>query len=69
MLRAESRSVRSVDTITFQDDERGTVLVYDAQLDAKGIGRLADSLLAIVFHRIGERAAAGLRMHLSAVQA
>ena len=69
VLRAENRSVRSVDTITFQDDEHGSVVVYDAQLDAKGVGRLADPLLAIVFHRIGDRAAAGLRTHLSAVQA
>ena len=45
VLRAENRSVRSVDTITFEDDERGTVMVYDAQLDAKGIGRLADPVL------------------------
>jgi Polyketide cyclase / dehydrase and lipid transport len=69
VLRAENRSVRSVDTITFQDDDRGSVVVYDAQLHAKGIGRLADPLLAIVFRRIGDRAAAGLRTHLSAVQA
>ena len=69
VLRAENRSVRSVDTITFQEDGRGTVMVYDAQLDAKGIGRLADPLLSIVFHRIGDRAAAGLSARLSAVQA
>jgi carbon monoxide dehydrogenase subunit G len=69
VLRAENRSVRSVDTITFEDDERGTVMVYDAQLDAKGIGRLADPLLSMVFRRIGDRAAAGLSTRLSAVQA
>ena len=69
VLRAENRSVRSVDTITFEEDERGTVLTYDAQLDAKGIGRLADPLLSIVFHRIGDRAAAGLGARLLAVQA
>ena len=69
VLRAENRSVRSVDTITFEDDDRDSVVVYDARLDAKGIGRLADPLLAIAFRRIGDRAAAGLRSHLSAVQA
>ena len=69
VLRAENRSVRSVDTITFEDDDRGTVVVYDAELDAKGIGRLADPLLSMVFRRIGDRAAAGLRTRLSAVQA
>ena len=69
VLRAENRSVRSVDTITFRDDELGTVVVYDAQLDAKGLGRLTDPVLAIVFRRIGDRAAAGLSMCLPAVQA
>jgi len=68
-LRAENRSVRSVDTITFSDDTQGAVVVYDARLDAKGIGRLADPLLALVFRRIGDRAAAGLRAHLATVSA
>jgi hypothetical protein len=68
VLRADNRSVRSVDTITFEDDEHGSVVVYDAHLDAKGFGRLADPLLAIVFRRIGDRAAAGLSAGLSAVQ-
>ena len=69
VLQAENRSVRSVDTITFEDDDRGCVVVYDAQLVAKGIGRLADPVLTLVFRRIGDRAAAGLRTQLSAVQA
>jgi hypothetical protein len=69
VLQAENRSVRSVDTITFEDDELGCVVVYDAELVANGIGRLIDPLLALVFRRIGDRAAAGLRTHLSAVQA
>ncbi len=69
VLRAENRSVRSVDTITFEDDDHGSVVIYEARLDAKGIGRLADPLVRIVFNRIGDRAAAGLRQHLTAVQA
>ena len=69
VLRAETGSIRSVDTITFQDDEHGVVVVYDAQLDAKGIWWLVDPFLAIAFDRIGDRAAAGLREHLSAVEA
>jgi polyketide cyclase/dehydrase/lipid transport protein len=67
VLRAENRSVRSVDTITFDVDDHGSVVVYDARLDPKGIGRLAEPLLSIIFHRIGDRAAHGLRTHLSAV--
>ena len=69
VLRAENSSVRSVDTITFEDDVQGSMIVYDARLDAKGVGRLADPLLAVVFRRIGGRAAAGLRARLRAVQA
>lgn len=69
VLRAENGSLRSVDTITFQEDEGGTVMVYDARLEAKGIGRLADPLLSIVFRRIGDRAAAGLSTRFSAVEA
>ena len=69
VLRAENRSVRSVDTLTFEDDDNGSAVVYDARLDAKGIARLAEPLLSVVFRRIGDRAAAGLRTHLAAVQA
>lgn len=69
VLRAENGSVRSVDTITFEDDGEGSLVVYDARLDAKGFGRLADPLLGIVFHRIGDRAAASLRARLSALPA
>ena len=69
VLRVENRSVRSVDTITFEDDDYGCVVVYDARLDAKGVGRVTDPLISIVLHRIGDRAAAGLSSRLSAVQA
>ena len=42
---------------------------YDARLDAKGVGWLVDPLLAIVFTRIGDRAASGLHDGLALVQA
>jgi polyketide cyclase/dehydrase/lipid transport protein len=67
-LRAENGSVRSVDIITFEDADDGCVVVYDAKLDGKGLRRLADPLLALVFKRIGDRATTGLRARLSAVQ-
>jgi len=69
VLRAENSTVRSVDTITIEDDDRGSVVTYDARLDAKGIARFADPLLTIVFNRIGDRAASGLHTHLAAVKA
>jgi len=69
VLRAESSSVRSEDTITFEGRDHGSVVVYEARLDAKVIARLADPLLAIVFRRIGDRAADGLRTALATVPA
>jgi hypothetical protein len=72
VVQAENATIRSTDTITFHTDALGhggggTIVHYDAVLRAKGIGRFADPLLAIAFRRIGDRATAGLRAHLSAV--
>ncbi len=61
VLRAENRFVRSVDTITFESLARLTEITYDAHLETKGPFRIAEPLLAPVFRRIGDRAAAGLR--------
>ena len=67
VLRAETGAIRSTDTITFLADGPGTIVGYDAELDAKGVARVAEPLLAVMFRRIGDRAAAGLREHLHAV--
>jgi hypothetical protein len=64
-LRAETGLIRSTDTITFGADDRGTIVRYEAVLDAKGWVRLAGPLLGLGFRRIGDRAAAGLRAHLN----
>ena len=67
VFRAETGFLRSIDTISFAADPTGTVVVYDAVLDTKGIARLATPFLALAFRRIGDRAAAGLRAYLNAV--
>ena len=67
VLRAETGMIRSTDTITFTADGSGTIVSYDARLQAKGIGRLAEPVLAVVFRRIGDRAVGGLRAHLDRV--
>jgi hypothetical protein len=67
VLRAETAALRSTDTITFTADGSETLVGYDAVLETKGIARIFESLLAVAFRRIGDRAAAGLRAHLSAV--
>ena len=60
-FRGENASVVSLDTISFEPHGEGTRVTYDADLRLKGPGRLADPLLKLVFTRIGDKAAAGLR--------
>lgn len=68
VLRAENASIRSLDTITFHQDgsdNAGTLVIYDAVLEAKRARRLLDPVLKLVFRRMGDRATAGLRRVLS----
>ncbi len=64
VLEAENDSLRSVDTITFEKTDRGTRLVYDANLALKGFRYLADPALHLAFQWIGHRALDGLRAAL-----
>lgn len=64
VLRAESSTVTSVDTITVRSVEGGTELQYDADLRLKGLLAVFDPLLRLAFNRMGDRAAAGLRRAL-----
>ncbi len=77
VLRAETASIRSTDTITVAApgaddsgaDDSGALVLYEAVLEGKGLLRHADPFLAFVFRRIGDRAAAGLRSHLNSLLA
>ena len=61
-LRGENATVVSLDTMTFEPTAAGgTRVVYDADLTLKGALRLADPALKLIFNRIGDKAAAGLR--------
>lgn len=60
-LRADSATVVSLDTITFEPDPLGTAVTYDADLRLKGPLRIFEPLLALAFGRIGDRARDGLR--------
>src|SRR5689334_11783682 len=53
VLRAETPMLRSIDTITFRAADGGAHVDYDARLDAKGILRIAEPVLALAFRRIG----------------
>ena len=60
----ENSTVTSLDTITFESAGDGTTVTYDADLQLKGLLKLADPLLAIGFKRIADNALAGLRRQL-----
>ena len=64
VLVAESPTVVSEDTITFTAAGGGTEVTYDANLRLRGLLRLADPLLGLLFRRLGDNAAAGLRREL-----
>lgn len=66
VLRAESRTVVSLDTITFEPAAAGTSVTYDADLRLRGLVRVVDPLLGLAFNRIGDRARDGLRETLRA---
>lgn len=66
VLRAESSAIVSEDTITVRAlADGGSEVTYDADLRPKGLMRLADPILALLFKRLGDNAAAGLREKLS----
>jgi hypothetical protein len=67
VLRAENAYVRSIDTIWFEGLSGGTEVFYDARLEPKGLARIATPFFALAFRRIGDAAAAGLRLHLNPV--
>jgi hypothetical protein len=64
VLRAESSTVVSLDTITFRAASAGTEVTYDALLEPKGAMKLAAPLLGLLFKRLGDNAAAGLEREL-----
>jgi hypothetical protein len=64
-LVAESSVLRSDDTITVTPaGDTGATVVYEADLTLRGVAVVASPLLGLVFDRIGDRAAAGLRRAL-----
>jgi uncharacterized protein YndB with AHSA1/START domain len=66
VLRAESRTVVSQDTITVRArPDAGTEVTYDATLRPRGALRLAAPMFAVLFRRIGDRAKAGLTQTLA----
>ncbi len=67
VVRAETSSVISLDTITFAESEGGTVMTYDAELTLKGPARLLELPMRVGFRRLAENAKAGLERELAAL--
>jgi len=65
VLRAESSTVVSLDTITFEPRDGGCAVTYDAKLDPKGVTKLAGPVLSLLFKRLGDNAKAGLERELN----
>ncbi len=64
LVVARSAALTSTDLITIEPDGEGCAVTYDAELTLNGILRVGELGLRLVFGRVGDRAAAGLRQAL-----
>ncbi|CAN5334115.1 SRPBCC family protein [soil metagenome] len=55
VFEGENESATSVDTITVVSHADGSEITYEAVIEAKGIGKLAEPLMKLVFERIGTK--------------
>ena len=66
VLRGENNSMISLDTITIADrSDGGCEVTYAAELELKGLRKLADPVLQLAFKRLGDKARDGLRAKLN----
>lgn len=66
VLRAENSTTISEDTVTVTEKPGGGCeMTYDADLRLKGALRLFDPVLGLMFRRLGDNAADGLRRELA----
>ena len=65
VFEAERPSFRARDEITVEPAGDGSTVRYDATLAFRGVARLLDPLVGLVFARTGAHAVAGLRAALN----
>ena len=65
LLRGENATTLSLDEIVVEPAGTGCRVTYDARLSLKGALRIGEPLLALIFRRIGDAAADGLRRTLA----
>lgn len=66
VIVADAKSLRSDDVITVVADGEGCQVTYAADLVMRGAFALLNPALGLIFNRIGDKAAAGLRVFLEA---
>lgn len=66
VLQSGNSSTEIRDTMTFKPVQEGTEVSYDANVAPKGLTKLIDPVLTLVFKRVGDNAAKGLREALGA---
>lgn len=66
VIISDGKSLRSDDVITVVPDGDGCRVTYAADLEMKGAFALINPVLGLIFNRIGDKAAAGLRTFLDA---
>ncbi len=64
VLVARTTTLRSIDEIKVEPADGGALVTYDARLALRRLLSAGNPLLSLVFRRVGERAAAGLRRAL-----
>ena len=69
VLRAENATTVSEDTVTVEPLGTGSKMTYDADLSLKGPLRVIDPVFGLLFRRLADNAAAGLRRELTTPRA
>lgn len=66
---SSTSTLLSLDTLTFEPRADGCEMTYSAELRFKGLAAVANPLLALLFHRLGNRARDSLRAVLGSPRA
>ena len=64
VVRAEKNGTVAEDTLSVAPVEGGSELTYDAEVQLRGLAKLADPLINLQFQKIGGEASEGLRKTL-----
>jgi len=66
VLKSSNGSTKIKDTMTFKAAGSGSTVTYDANIELQGLTKVLDPVFTLVFKRVGDRAAEGLKEKLRA---